>query len=463
MATLDAATLDRLERFRADVGPLPNESAKAHRFMALVAELFPGSEALPRLAGGIEKVVRIPVGIRRIDSYFGNAVVEFERSLDVSLGTAEAQLREQAAGLWNGEESPDRPLLCIASDGIRWETYQAVLTPPATGAIGPGDVTLEPLQSLRLTPESLGGFWLWLTGLLFRDQQVLPTADRFQHDFGATSPAYLDGIRRLKRAWDESGGEAKVAFASWRRYLTVTYGNLADSGRAEASPETVELFLKHTFLAMIARLLTWASLSRGRAPNDFRAAILGALDGSFFQGRRIENLVESDFFHWAVAPQVAETLLPAWEKAVSVMLTYDLAHLSQDVLKGVYQELVDPKDRHDLGEYYTPEWLCERLVAEMMPESGVVSVLDPTCGSGSFLRAAIAHLIAHNPEMDRGDLLSAILEGVVGIDIHPLAVTIARATYVLAIGDMVANAPRPVRIPVYLADALFLPTEVKRP
>jgi hypothetical protein len=25
--------------------------------------------------------------------------------------------------------------------------------------------------------------------------------------------------------------------------------------------------------------------------------------------------------------------------------TYDLPHLNQDVLKGIYQELVDPKDR----------------------------------------------------------------------------------------------------------------------
>ena len=469
MATLDHETLGRLERFRTEVGALPNESAKTHRFMALVAELFSGSNIVAKLAGGIEKVVRIPAGHRRIDSYFGNAVIEFEKSLDVSLDTAISQLREQAAGLWNGEETSERPLLCIASDGLRWETYQATLKAPASASaptprlLGPEHVELEPLQTLRLTADSLSGFWLWLTGLLFRDQQVVPTAERFRLDFGALSPAYLDGIRRMKRTWQALGGEgeAKVAFQAWRRYLTVTYGQLADSGKEEASPETVELFLKHTFLAMIARLLTWSALSKGHTKGDFRPAITGALDGSYFRHRKIENLVESDFFQWAVEPRAAEVLMPAWEKALVLMRTYDLSRLSQDVLKGVYQELVDPKDRHDLGEYYTPEWLCERIVMEMMPDSGVVSVLDPTCGSGSFLRAAIAHLIAHNPETDRGELLNAILDGVVGIDIHPLAVTIARATYVLALGDLLEKARRPVRIPVYLADALFLPTEVQ--
>ena len=35
------------------------------------------------------------------------------------------------------------------------------------------------------------------------------------------------------------------------------------------------------------------------------------------------------------------------------------------------------------------------------------------------------------------------------------------ATYVLALGGLLEKASRPVRIPIYLADALFLPTEVK--
>src|SRR3954447_20260571 len=86
-------------------------------------------------------------------------------------------------------------------------------------------------------------------------------------------------------------------------------------------------------------------------------------------------------------------------------------------MKGVYQELVDPKDRHDLGEYYTPEWLCERMVSELLPKHGYASVLDPSCGSGSFLRAVITHFIQHNEDSPE-DKLRFILENVVGIDVH---------------------------------------------
>jgi type I restriction-modification system DNA methylase subunit len=132
------------------------------------------------------------------------------------------------------------------------------------------------------------------------------------------------------------------------------------------------------------------------------------------------------------------------------------------VLKGIYQELVDPKDRHDLGEYYTPDWLCERVVTELLPATGFVSVLDPSCGSGSFLRAAISHLLKANPSGSDVIRLQQILENVVGIDIHPLAVIIARATYLLAIRSLVKVSNRPIQIPVYLADSLFLPAEVKQ-
>jgi hypothetical protein len=47
----------------------------------------------------------------------------------------------------------------------------------------------------------------------------------------------------------------------------------------------------------------------------------------------------------------------------------------------------------------------------------------------------------------------------VGFDVHPLAVSIASATYLLAIRDLLEETNLPIRIPVYRADALFLPDD----
>src|SRR5208282_1636785 len=73
----------------------------------------------------------------------------------------------------------------------------------------------------------------------------------------------------------------------------------------------------------------------------------------------------------------------------------------------------------------------------------------------------VTHFLQHNPDGTDNERLKSILGHVQGIDIHPVAVTISRATYVLALGKLISSARKPVQIPVYLADSLFLPREVE--
>jgi type I restriction-modification system DNA methylase subunit len=51
--------------------------------------------------------------------------------------------------------------------------------------------------------------------------------------------------------------------------------------------------------------------------------------------------------------------------------------------------LVDPDTRHDLGEFYTPDWLAEIMLDHVLAENPDVRLLDPACGSGTFLYTAI--------------------------------------------------------------------------
>jgi hypothetical protein len=459
---LDEKTRSALLHFIRDIRGLANESQKTHRFAVLVSDLFP--DATRQLIEGIEKVVQITTteggrARRRIDAYHGNALFEFENSLRVSEATALDQLREQAAGVWGEEKEPRRPLLCIAADGIGWKVFHPRLRDGALKPPRPVDVELEPLRTLTLSEGSIREFYFWLTSVLYGGGGRNPTADRFKNDFGATSAAYADAMAALRETWRVARTlpEPQLAFATWKSYLAVTYGQV---GETEQDGELEELFLKHTYLATTARFLVWAALSRGQFEGSLREEAKHILDGEFFRARNVENLAEDDFFQWVRRREAVETLTPVWERLLAEVLTYSLDRLDEDVLKGVYQELVDPKDRHELGEYYTPEWLCERMVRELLPAQGWVSVIDPTCGSGSFLRASIAHLLHAN--RSEGGLLRSVLEHVVGIDIHPLAVIIARATYVLAVSHLVRQARRPVQVPVYLADSLFLPREVKQ-
>lgn len=80
------------------------------------------------------------------------------------------------------------------------------------------------------------------------------------------------------------------------------------------------------------------------------------------------------------------------------------------------------------------------------------------CGSGTFLFHAIRRYLAAAEQagMSNGDAISGVTSHVTGMDVHPVAVTIARVTYLLALGveRLTADDRGPLVVPVYLGDSL---------
>jgi SAM-dependent methyltransferase len=117
--------------------------------------------------------------------------------------------------------------------------------------------------------------------------------------------------------------------------------------------------------------------------------------------------------------------------------------------------------RHDLGEYFTPDWLAELVLKEVEYDGDLEKrVLDPACGSGTFLVLAIKDVKNYAEEhfvTDKRELLRKIVGDVVGIDLNPLAVLASRANYIIALGDLIRYIPKGgVEIPVYLADSILV-------
>lgn len=85
-------------------------------------------------------------------------------------------------------------------------------------------------------------------------------------------------------------------------------------------------------------------------------------------------------------------------------------------------------------------------------------VLDPACGSGTFLFHAIRKFLAAAADEDMVPARHAVevCAHVAGIDIHPVAVIIARVTYLLALAPALLNRSGSLSIPVYLGDSLQL-------
>jgi hypothetical protein len=221
-----------------------------------------------------------------------------------------------------------------------------------------------------------------------------------------------------------------------------------------------ELFVRHTYLATLAKLMSWARITEStRLPDEVQ--IVEMLEGRLFKAYGIENFIEEDFFSWLARAGAARIGIGVVRWLFSLLQNYNLRELSEDVLKSLYQELVDPETRHDLGEFYTPDWLAHRIVRKLLDSNPRGAVLDPACGSGTFLYLAIRE--KRDRLHDSPKTLQHILDSVYGADIHPLAVIVAKTNYILALGDSLKRRKGAITIPIYLADTIKLPQREVRP
>jgi hypothetical protein len=237
-------------------------------------------------------------------------------------------------------------------------------------------------------------------------------------------------------------GDFQVIYRNWRKCLRMARGTWVGDEH---------LFVHHTYLATLAKLIAYLGIT-GAQNAPAQDQMQEIIQGTFFEKQQIMNFLDGDFFSWvARAPMMSCTQKIA-SRLANLLCTYELRELSEDVLKELYQTLVDPKDRHDLGEYYTPDWLAARMCNTLLSKSGEDAVLDPACGSGTFLYQAIQHKKRHLPATRQS--LEKILGNVVGIDIHPLAVIVSKTNVLLALGDLFQKRSGPVSIQVYLANSV---------
>lgn len=119
---------------------------------------------------------------------------------------------------------------------------------------------------------------------------------------------------------------------------------------------------------------------------------------------------------------------------------YDYTGMDMDVWKAVYQRFLSPEEVNKLGFVTTPDEIVDLildLVGYMKEKEGLCKekLLDPACGSGTFLVEALVRLKDHletpmachtidtsKPMWERDkELLERITANIHGIDIHPFA------------------------------------------
>ncbi|MCL4534325.1 MAG: N-6 DNA methylase [Bacteroidetes bacterium] len=463
-AKRDKAVSDYL----AGVKSQESESAKSQRFLLLLSDLFglqPGF--IEDYVAGVEKYVKVRQKDRllrgKVDDLFGNLVIEFERDLAKTRAEAEEQLRRYVACLWSQEridgaahlgetrthhgregDHQRTPYLCLAADGVNFIVFSPTISDKMQPMVQPEDVHLQLIEQIDLARYPVSDVYFWLDRYFLRQEILPPKSDSILKDFGPDSHAFQAAGQALAFEWQSRRGEPEfaVVYESWQRYLAIAYGSqIADES----------LFLRHTYLATLAKLMAWYRLSTPSSP-PAGDRVISVLSGEYFQQAGIDNFLEEDFFSWLTRPKASQTGVEIALMLSSLLRRYNLRELSEDVLKALYQGLVDPTTRHDLGEYYTPDWLADRMVRKLLADNPQAKLLDPSCGSGTFLYQAV-----REKRRRLGDTLKTlahITESVTGIDIHPLAVITAKTNYLLALGDLLLKRRDRLSIPVYLSDAV---------
>ena len=196
--------------------------------------------------------------------------------------------------------------------------------------------------------------------------------------------------------------------ARWAQLLPTTLGR--------GLRDDEELFLAHTLLITYAEIIAHAVTGTSVA------------------------LIEPGVFDWVVDVRGGEAFVHTLARRLN---GFAWASVEHDLLSGLYQSMIGASARKRLGEYYTPDWLAVTLVAEVLDDPLNQRVLDPACGSGTFVFHAVRRHLAATASID------SVTRHVFGTDVHPIAVALARVNYLLAIGQRGT-----VQVPIELCDSM---------
>ncbi len=138
----------------------------------------------------------------------------------------------------------------------------------------------------------------------------------------------------------------------------------------------------------------------------------------FAQARQIDwhAVFEQDLIDDVPLPKLAIEEIDALLRELD---QYNFSDMPQDIVGAVFEKLILPEERHKLGQYFTQENLVD-LINAFCIHTIDDYVLDPTCGTGTFLTRAYDRL-KYLGLREHGKLLSHLW----GIDIAPFPAELA--------------------------------------
>jgi hypothetical protein len=265
--------------------------------------------------------------------------------------------------------------------------------------------------------------------------------------------------------------KTKMLFTEWRRLFSQVVGfqpeqmkkllarqEISHNQSYQTNPAAY-LFALNTYIAIIAKVVAACALPH--ASQNILATGVPVVDrlkavetGELFEHAGILNMLSGDFFSWYLDDPAWLNFQPHLDSLLAKLSGVDFtvskkhADTTRDLFKGIYECFIPKEVRHALGEFYTPDWLAEHGM-DLIEWGTSDTLIDPTCGSGTFLLEAIRR----RRRADKSADAHLLLKGLHGIDLNPLAVLAAKGSLVVFLSPHL-DPSRPIRLPIYLADAI---------
>ncbi len=385
----------------------------------------------------------------RVDLVLSDAFIEVKTRIGVAADAA-TPAPDHVAQLDGYLDSSPDVNLGVLTDGRHWLRRTTGQTQVPTA---------YPWAFVLNEPDDAVELYRWLNEYIFSGLRAKPIdANTIGTEFGPASPVYATHIELIRRLFERHRDDRTVAikYDLWQELLEVALGEVVGT---EATESLHSLFVRHTYLVTMIGMVTQATYGvdiehlSAQDPMDLLVGRLFAADTG------LVGVIETDFFTWLGEVDGGVDVI---REMAAWTASYDWSTAELGMASTLYQSVIPPAEREQLGEYYTPDWLAEAMVMEAVTDPLAQRVLDPACGSGSFLVAAIRHLLvaAHEGELTPAETLATLRGNVIGVDVHPVAVHLARSEWVLAARDAIATVDgRPdFTPPVYLGDSLQLLT-----
>lgn len=448
---------------------------------------------------GLEEALQIDLDAERAkrDSSYNNVIIEFKgpglfrgsaksaKFLEATDGRLLKYIQAQAKA--QGLDEKDYIGVAIDGDHVAFAQVQD------------GVIVHHPLMPFAPT-----AFQMVVDALKANYRRAI-TAENLAEDFGHLSQTGREFMQELSHALADAlatpgNRKIKMLFEEW----ATLYGQAADLSIQQRKkingslgfnffgPAVVDLpaklFVTHTFHSLLMKLIAAEIVAaHGMASStslihellaiekdeDLVAALRADVEnGGFFNAVGLHGFVEEAIFSWYLDATSKKALRVTLCLALRTLLaqlsvyrsdTIKKTGRSRDVLRDFYQDLVPEELRKSLGEFYTPDWLVEHSVAKLGYTNAkwlTARLLDPTCGSGSFLLEAIEQKrrAAQASGWDAGRTIDMLITTVWGFDLNPLAVQSSRVNFLIAIADLLQLCKgKDIEIPVLLADAVYSP------